>query len=808
MIGALQKSYGVESFGAAAFSGAGKSFFLHDLLAKVVFGEAGWVSTNMAAVRRSFILRAAAFSLIALGMAAVLGAWWVSYSRNSALIASTNRAIDGYANVAGDLIKQKSLNDPDLRPVYERVDALLNLPAGYARRDDGTPMAQRFGLNQRPRLEEASETTYQQALERLLRPRLVLRLEQQIQKNINDPSFAYEALKVYLMLGGKAPRIDKDLIVEWFARDWEENLYPGGPYKPARELLRAHLVAMLDLDAGASAKVGLNGDLVEQAQATLAHMRVADRAYTLLKSEAHGEPIEDWNAAQRGGPEMALVFAAKNGAGLDTIRVPAFFTYAGFYKALLAHMTDIADKMQKEQWVLGKAGDQTAVKDQLTSMMPDILTLYGKEFQSAWDAAIDNLTLRPMIADSPKYVALGAASAPTSPIKQIFESIRDETALTRERKGAANNADVKAEAKDDAAQKLKSRLGSVGNEALKLAMKSQRKPGDPPAEVPGASIESHFQLIQILMDGAAGQAPIDSLLANLDLLNLNLRRVAERPSEATLAGDKVKEAIGSLRANATKPIPPHLKDMMVKIADDADAKEFSTDIAQLSQAMNDQVTGACQKVTANFYPFATSTRDAPMADFARMFSPGGVIDKFFNENLTKLVNQSGKTWTWRPMPQSTRKLSDATLRQFQQAQDIRNAFFTQGNQPSITLLVKPMTLGGDAQSATLTINGVAVAAQQGTPFAPTTVQWPGAGAGAASIAILPDLPDRKSTLEFNGPWALFRLLDKGNVLPRGDTVSASFIVGAREVSYQFSATSLNNPLTLTALRQFKCPNGL
>ena len=63
VIGALQKSYGVESFGAAAFSGAGKSFFLHDLLAKVVFGEAGWVSTNMAAVRRAFVLRTAAFSL-------------------------------------------------------------------------------------------------------------------------------------------------------------------------------------------------------------------------------------------------------------------------------------------------------------------------------------------------------------------------------------------------------------------------------------------------------------------------------------------------------------------------------------------------------------------------------------------------------------------------------------------------------------------------------------------------------------------------------------------------------------------------
>ncbi|HLW92876.1 MAG TPA: type VI secretion system membrane subunit TssM, partial [Roseiarcus sp.] len=84
VIGALQKSFGVESFGAAAFSGGGKSYFLHDLLTNVVFGEAGWVSTNMAAVRRSFAMRAGAFSLITLVTLAILGAWYVSYSRNSA----------------------------------------------------------------------------------------------------------------------------------------------------------------------------------------------------------------------------------------------------------------------------------------------------------------------------------------------------------------------------------------------------------------------------------------------------------------------------------------------------------------------------------------------------------------------------------------------------------------------------------------------------------------------------------------------------------------------------------------------------
>ena len=80
--------------------------------------------------------------------------------------------------------------------------------------------------------------------------------------------------------------------------------------------------------------------MVEQAQATLARMRVSERAYTLLKSEAHSEAIEDWVASQRGGPDMALVFEAANGASLDTVRVPAFFTYAGFYRALARSHAD------------------------------------------------------------------------------------------------------------------------------------------------------------------------------------------------------------------------------------------------------------------------------------------------------------------------------------------------------------------------------------------------------------------------------------------------------------------------------------
>jgi type VI secretion system protein ImpL len=805
LIGALQKSYGVESFGSAGFSGVGKSYFLHDLLAKLVFGEAGWVSTNIAAVRRSLALRAAAFCAIALATLGILALWWTSYARNDALIAATQRGVADYSAAAGPLIIQRSVSDPSLEPIYELIGVLPYLPVGYARRNDPTPIGQTFGLSQRSRLQDSSDQLYQQALERMMRPRLILSLEQQIQKNVDDPTFTYEALKVYLMLGRNAPSVDEDLIVTWFARDWEERTFPGASNAGARALLRSHLEAMLDMDTGGPTKVSLNGPLIEQAQATLARMRVAERAYTLLKSEAYNDGVQDWVASQHGGPDMALVFEAANGTSLDNVRVPGFFTYDGFAISLLGHMQTIADKLQKENWVLGQSGDQGAVKQQYVSLFPGILELYSHDFIAAWTAAVNNLQLKPLLNDKPKYVKLSAASAPTSPILLIFESVRDETALTRERPKPPQGNAGSEDAKQDAL-KAASRLGTVGREAINLEMKSQRKAGDPPVEVPGASIEVYFKPYQILVDSQSGSPPIDALLKNLDELRQQLV-LAENPAQARQAITQVEVQVASLRANATR-LPQPLAGMADKVAKDAAGDATTSSLAQIADAMAQDVTGPCQQIVANRYPFYKSDRDVPIADFAKLFAPGGAIDRFFSANLEPLVNRGGK-WVWKPNPNMPRKLSDMTLRQFQQAAEIRDAFFpTGGNVPNFTMEVKPLTLSSDAQTATLSINGANVVAQQGANNAATNLQWPGAGAGAASIVMAPDMPDRKSTLERTGAWALFRLIDAGSSIQNGNAFKVSFIVFGREVSYQFTSSSLINPLSMPSLRQFKCPNGL
>ena len=121
----------MQSLGSVGFR-VGKSFFLHDLLTKVIFGEAGWVSTNIAAVRRSLALRAAAFALIGLATAGILGLWWMSYTRNAVLITATDQGVDDYASIAGPFIKQNSVTDPE-SIAHLRADRLSAEPAGWLR---------------------------------------------------------------------------------------------------------------------------------------------------------------------------------------------------------------------------------------------------------------------------------------------------------------------------------------------------------------------------------------------------------------------------------------------------------------------------------------------------------------------------------------------------------------------------------------------------------------------------------------------------------------------------------------------------
>ena len=202
-------------------------------------------------------------SAIAVASLAMLGAWGWSYANNKALISSAGAAIEDYRSPPRTSSAARRFPAPSRfraatsGRIASYLAQLRIMPAGYAQHDEATPLGEGFGLEQRDRLLAASEVTYRNALERMLRSRLILRLEQQITDSMSDPIVVYEALKVYLMLGGKAPKVEDDFVVAWMTQDWEDNLLPARPTKPRatsstrnlQDMLRAWPLARSDIRA-------------------------------------------------------------------------------------------------------------------------------------------------------------------------------------------------------------------------------------------------------------------------------------------------------------------------------------------------------------------------------------------------------------------------------------------------------------------------------------------------------------------------------------------------------------------------------
>jgi type VI secretion system protein ImpL len=819
VLGAMGTSFAADSTGY--MSGQGKSYFLHDLMKKVIFPEAGWVSRDMKAIRRSRIVRYGAMSAIALATIALSAAWVSSYFENHSLIESTNASIAEYRTIGAPALSGDAVNDSELHSVVDLLHKLRNLDAGYANKEKSPPWTARFGLSQRERLTVSGNEAYRVALERTLRSRMIYRLESQIGSSIDDPTVIYEALKVYLMLGGKAPKTDNEFIVSWMVNDWEQDLYKGASNKAGREELETHLRAMLELDDDHEPQIELNGALVDSAQQALVRLSLADRAYSLIKSEAPSEGLPDWSVVEAGQGDTALVFETIDGSPMEDLRIDGLYTYAGFHTYFLNQLGEVADKLLAENWVLGKVGEEAAVERQFSTLGKTLLELYRRDFIAQWDGVLGKIRLKRMSADKPQYLSIAAASSANTPIRNLFNSIAAETMLTKEPDEAAeapiNPADVVPdeglvkELAKIATQRARDRATGWTRIGIDLALKKSQKrlgaSGKERQTVPGEEIEAYFRPYHLLVEGEPGNRPLDQLVTNLYEIYQSLLTAATNPSQTDRATASLQVQIVNLRANASR-LPTPLQKMMEEAVADFEGDAAGSTISQLNQQLSSEVSRSCQEIIANRYPFAPdSERDVPMAEFARLFAPNGLLDKFYNERLAAMVDMSQEPWTWKPDSRVSEEMSKTTLRDFQRAAQIRDAFFPSGS-PMIGLqmVVRPNTISGNAELVLMEINGTVIQSQQ-VGNAPVDLTWPSTGAGSASITIFPEIAGRSSTISAGGQWAFRRLISQGSVSAGDGGLSVRFVIGGREVSYKIEISSLRNPFILPALDEFKCPAG-
>ena len=437
------------------------------------------------------------------------------------------------------------------------------------------------------------------------------------------------------------------------------------------------------------------------------------------------------------------------------------------------------------------------------SLSEAIRRLYLTEYAQQWNTFLSDI--RPVTGTSLSFnlQILRQFAAPDSPLARLARAAVHETTLTRN-PGADDSALQKAS--DKLAQKADKALGIRAEERIERDL-----------------VDNRFAALREMVTGdsaARDGAPAPAAQTNKTGLDgvsalLNENYTALTVADSALANNSLppaNDASAKLKM-AANTMPAPFREVLLGLSSQG-SREVAQGIGQLlSRQMQSVVGDACRLAIEGNFPFsADGKRDVSIDDFTRMFALGGVIDDFFAKNLAPLVDMSGKPWRYKTLPGATEPVRGPDLEPFQHAQEIRNVFFgEEGKQLSWKMELRVPEMDPTILSLAIDIDGQSMLYQHG-PVRPLTAAWPGPRGGVhAEITASPRIRQDTSTIAVDGPWALMRLLRKGQVVPTatpGRTRVALEFDGRKAILDVASTGSVANPLTSDLLSTFRCPSAM
>jgi type VI secretion system protein ImpL len=827
LLGVMAGQFGLQRQAVTAFSGAGRSYFLTRLMRDVVFGEAALVSLDPRVERRTRWTYRAAYATAILLLLVFTAGWTGSYIGNREMIDEAHGAAAKYNEQFAALLK-RGPRDVDLRAVLPALATLRGMRGGYDQREASTPLTLTFGLYQGDKISAAAIEAYYRALNSLLLPRLLARLELDIAANIDKPDTLYELLKTYLILGRQG-RINRDTVGRWLS-DALNRDFPFDEDAPDREALLQHTEAMEQRPLTA---IPLNGPLIARARETLTRVPLAEYTYNRIINAPAITGLPEWTIADNGGAGAGRVFTRRSGAPIST-GMPGIFTWAGYHNAFLPALPTVTQNLQEDSWVLGRErrGGISGELAEANKLRRDVIGIYLDEYVRRWDRLLGDIAVKPFstLPLSDAADLLGLMSGPNSPLRTLLTAIDAQTQLSRT--GATDAAQAQLEAKaakiGQRAAGLGSAIGRTGlsygqNEiASMLGEAISGTPGGGATPVdPTSRVDEHFRAFHTYTFGTREKpAPMEAAIERIGAIYQGMIQVntSPNPGDALIrgaagaaggaAGPTGPAAAASQLQQATRDMPGPVAALMQSVAQSSSALGTDGAISALQTAWKTKVLPLCDAAFLTRYPFvASSTEDTPTDDFAKLLAPGGLMDQFFNDNLKGLVNTTTSPWKWQAANNNQLGLKPETLVQFENAAKIRDSLFNGAPQIAVRFTLLPTNLDAGVAQITLDVAGQSLTYNHG-PTESTPLQWPGQGGKTLMrVTMTPAAGGNAQVTEKDGPWALLHLLDTAKIVPspQPDKFSLTFTSPAGNASFQLNANSVRNPFTLTALRNFRCP---
>ncbi|MGE0384782.1 MAG: type VI secretion system membrane subunit TssM [Gammaproteobacteria bacterium] len=804
VMGSIARGFGIDTRALAAFRGQGRSYFVTDLLRKVVFNESELVGTNRRVERARVWTQRVAYALALAAVIGAIAAWSTAFSRNQTYVARMDERVKAYEEAS----KEEVTSETRFDTLLARLDKLHETTDVYRGYTDEHPIAAELGLYQGRRLGGESESAYLRELNRLLAPRIAARIAEQIRAGARDTDFLYAGLKTYLMLK-LTDRLEPDYLRTWMQIDWEQT-YPRNP--DIVERLGRHLEALL---AGGLQPVTLDDNTIAEARLTLNQKPLAELIYGRVKRDALNSSLPAFVPAEVLGPLGSKVFERASDTPLDH-PIPAFYTYRGYYELYQKESKTLAATVKKENWVLENDRDELSSAE-LARLDVDMSQLYFTEYARVWMDLVNDLKVVRFRNPEHGLQVLETLSGRNSPMRAILEAIETNTSLTRLPGGASKIAEKVSSGLQSTRDELKKLMGGAGAAASKGAA--------PEPLVPGAEVEDRFaELNAIVRPDKAGVRPIDQIVellgkvyGEVDQIN-STEQIIERGKP--LAADALPMSRRLKEVAVGQPQP--LKDWLLqltgsatqvsesKIKGDVEKQQGAEKKAIVEVVVGDWQTDIlpfCNKAIMNRYPVARNApNESTIKDFGRFFGPGGMLDTFVKDKLKAFIDSSSDPWRWKAANDISLGLSDELLRQLETAATIRDTYFHDGGQtPSVEFALKPIHLDKDVSQFVLDIGGQKYNYAHG-PGQFRNAKWP-APDGTLDVRMgfeFAGAPPAMITVE--GPWALYRLFDRMKLEKvTADRLVATFTLQGHTAQYEIRATSVINPFLASTIQSFKCP---
>lgn len=548
----------------------------------------------------------------------------------------------------------------------------------------------------------------------------------------------YNSLKAYLLLGDEKARLDstgrKFLIRELnsIADSKIIQLIPASASAQKNELisLMQNHIRFYVMNMGKPGAIGINNDprLVQSIRQKIMMRPSIEGIYSSIKQQISDKMPGSLNL-------MVLIGSVFPSNMQSSYEIPEFYTKKAWTNFVKNEIELAGENPGKEDWVLGGAivGAIPSDMEDKVQVIKNLKMLYFADYERVWMEFLKSVTYSDFGDVSTAAQIMYNLSIPTtSPLMQLFKNVYEETSFAPNQTGIDSSGSAS--------------ITASFNELHNFIYASPDKSS--PGKI--AQCMQQYIIINGILESLKGD---EEAAKNYAAQILN-KGAGEFPNSLREIQTALYPGLITLRNIFEEPVRLSWQAVL------KDAQQY------LNNQWRTRVYDPFKRTLSNYYPFNPGGMDAPIEDFEEFFNPqSGIVWNFYKEEMKDFINE--EPWRIGKWEGAGIAVSNDMINFLTKADDIGESMFGNGVL-NLSFQMKPVlpvsqTINNKkpiVEQVYIYINGIESNYQMGSPFY-TDYSWPmSRGAAGAKLSAKITGIGTADELNFDGEWALFRLLDK------------------------------------------------